>query len=508
MIDPMTPAPDFHLKPWQRFHVRVSLFNGLVVFGILAVMAFVFYEIAYSTEFGALQQRIRSTAGILSRRINADRLAAIPPSGPGDDSYYANVRADLEAICREDPDINSIYVMAKTADPGVLRFVIDVSDPKDSKGELGNAKFGQEYRIPAEVTTMARGLVETAVEDRTSADEWGLSLSGYGPLHRADGTVFGLVGMDVKASHIDAMSARVLSTTLILFGAAALALIGVAFVLGRRIRGPISKINIAAGRIAGGDFDHELVLTRKDEFGLMGHHFNTIARSLKERDFLRDTFGRYVSPDVAKKVLQDRSAAALGGEEREVTVVFSDIEGYSTIAETIPPQEVLGMLNTYLAAMNEVIDQHQGCIIEFLGDAILAVFNAPNDVPNHAEIGVRCAIAMQKRLDEVNHEWENLPIAQTWRAAGKDRLKARIGIHSGKVVAGNLGSRTRMKYGLIGDVVNVAARIEALNKKIHTTLLCSDDTRSRIGEELAKTAIDRGEHEVKGRAGHVRVWGF
>jgi adenylate cyclase len=115
---------------------------------------------------------------------------------------------------------------------------------------------------------------------------------------------------------------------------------------------------------------------------------------------------------------------------------------------------------------------------------------------------------MQKRLDEVNHEWENLPIAQTWRAAGKDRLKARIGIHSGKVVAGNLGSKTRMKYGLIGDVVNVAARIEALNKKIHTTLLCSDDTRSRIGEELAKTAIDRGEHEVKGRAGHVRVWGF
>lgn len=493
----------FTLKPWQRFHVRVMLLVGAVVFLILGVMGVAFYETAYSTEFGALQTRIRSTVMIISKRINVPRLAELDPAKWRDDDYYQWVREGLTEICRDDPDIDSIYIFSKTDDPRKLKFVIDVGDD-----DVGAGTYGDTYEITDTIKLMQQGLTRITVEEEMTADEWGLSLSGYAPLRFPNGDSFGLVGVDILASDIDRIRMRVLTTTLVIFGAAAIALFLVSFYLGRRIRGPINDINLAASRIAAGDFEHELEVERKDEFGLMGHHFNTIAKSLKERDFLRDTFGRYVSPDIAKRVLADRSAAALGGEEREVTVVFSDIEGYSSMTELIPPKEVLAMLNTYLAAMNEIIDQYQGCIIEFLGDAILTVFNAPNDVENHAEVGVRCALAMRARLEEMNRIWETQPIAQIWRQAGKSSLRARIGIHTGRVVAGNLGSKTRMKYGLIGDVVNVAARIEALNKKLSTTLLVSADTKALLGAELVSIAVDRGEHEVKGRAGGVKVWGF
>jgi adenylate cyclase len=155
-----------------------------------------------------------------------------------------------------------------------------------------------------------------------------------------------------------------------------------------------------------------------------------------------------------------------------------------------------------------VIDRYEGCIIEILGDAILAVFNAPNDVQNHAEAGVRCALAMREALAGLNARLEGTPAAEVWRRAGKTRLRARTGIHSGRVIAGNIGSKTRMKYGLIGDVVNVAARIEALNKPLGTNLLVSATTLEALPEELRAGATPRGAHQVKGRAEGVPIHAF
>ncbi len=493
--------PQFRVRFWQRFHVRVSLVNGAIVFAILTAVSVAFYESSYSSAFEDLRERLRTTVQVLASSLDADALAALDPQNPVGSEVYERTAARLAKVAREDPELDTVYILAKTDDPNTLRFVVDTAE----RGEV--AKPGQAYDAGS-VPVLRRGLEGVQIEDELTADAFGLSLSGCAPLVRRDGTSFGLVGVDVLASRIAVMRERILFLALGLYGGAAALLTLAAFVMGRRIRGPIATINVAAGRIATGDFEAEIPVVRKDEFGLMSHHFNAISKSLKERDFLRDTFGRYVSPDIARRVLQDRSAALLGGEERDVTVVFSDIEGYSTMSELISPQEVLSMLNTYLGAMNEVIDQHDGCILEFLGDAILTVFNAPNDVEGHAERGVRCALAMRERLSVLNKEWYDLPVAHAWRAAGKEELRARIGIHTGRAVAGNLGSRTRMKYGVIGDVVNVAARIEALNKKVKTTVLISADTMHQLGPELAARGKDVGAHEVKGRAGAVQVFAY
>lgn len=492
------------IKWWQRFHVRLTLLNGLVLVFLLGGVGVVFYEFAYHSEFKALRQRIRSTVDFLSRNIEVTAYEDVIRDPTIDKPGYKVLKARFKAILASDPAATSVYILAM-ADPGgapaSLITVVDASS--EYKPELPGALYDA-----SELPVMQRGLLETAVEERMYEDQWGYSLSGYAPIRAPDGTPLALVGFDVKATYVREISYRVLTVVAIIVGVALMVLILFAMILGRRIRKPIEAMSQAADRIADGDFDIRLTIERRDEFGLMANHLSVIARNLRERDLLRDTFGRYVSPDIARRLLADRSAGALGGEDREVTVVFSDIEGYSTMTEMVSPQEVVGLLNAYLGSMNEVIDRYEGCIIEIIGDAILAVFNAPNDLDKHEEAAVRCALDMRVALEKLNEDWADSPIALIWTQAGKSELRARVGIHSGHVVAGNIGSKTRMKYGIIGDVVNVAARIEALNKTLKTNLLISDATWTALPAELQAKGTPEGAHNVKGRGDAVTVYRY
>ncbi len=176
---------------------------------------------------------------------------------------------------------------------------------------------------------------------------------------------------------------------------------------------------------------------------------------------------------------------------------------YSTISEKLPPAEVVDLLNEYFGAMSEVIDRQGGCVIEFLGDAILAVFGAPGELPDHAERAVRAALQMQRRGAELNLAWERNGKASLWKERGIPALASRIGVHTGRVVAGNLGSKTRMKYAVIGDTVNAASRVEHLNNTLGTDLLFTEEVRIRLPPELVALARDAGEHPVKGRGARM-----
>jgi len=487
------------LSWWNRFHVRITLFHGVIVFAVLTAMGVLFYEVGYRTELDGLQTRLRATVVMLSRHLDGDALARLDPAGEPGSPLVESLHRRFEDIAEQDRDIYTIYVLRRTDDPMVFRFVADYAS------DGSQARPGHVYDATA-LPRLRQGLEEITVESALYEDRWGQSLSGYAPIRLSDGTPWGLVGVDVAAARVQAMSARVLASTLALYGVAAVLLLLGAGFIGRRVRKPLASINVAASRIAEGDFEGRIESDRKDELGLIGRHFDTISQRLKERDFLRDTFGRYVSPDVARRVLEDRSAQALGGEEREATILFSDIEGYSTMNERVAPRDMIGVLNTYLSAMNEVIDAHEGCVIEFLGDAILCAFNTPNDVRAHADSALRCALAMRERLETLNAQWEVSGVAKAWQEAGLEALRVRVGIHTGTVVAGNIGSPTRMKYGVLGDVVNIAARLEQMNKRLGTTILLSEDTRAQVGDDLRARCESRGVQEVRGRAGRVQVF--
>jgi adenylate cyclase len=215
------------------------------------------------------------------------------------------------------------------------------------------------------------------------------------------------------------------------------------------------------------------------------------AEALARRRF-RDAFGRYVSQEVMGQVLTE--APSLRGERREVSILFSDLRGFTALAEGMGAEAVAAHLNEYFTAMTAAIFAYRGMVNDFIGDAVMAVFGAPLPDPDHAVHAVQSALAMEQALQALN---------QRWAAAGRPALRMGIGIHTGEVFAGNVGGEQRVKYAVIGDPVNVAAWVEGVNKDLGTTILMTEETRMLLGERVR--ARDCGETHVKGRSRTVRV---
>jgi class 3 adenylate cyclase/CheY-like chemotaxis protein len=167
--------------------------------------------------------------------------------------------------------------------------------------------------------------------------------------------------------------------------------------------------------------------------------------------FIRATFGRYLSDDIVADILERPEGLELGGDLREVTIMMSDIRGFTTLSEQLPPDRVVSMLNRYLGAMTDIILEHEGTIDEFLGDAILAVFGAPRCHGDEADRAARCSLIMQASMDDIN---------RANREDGLPELQMGIALNTGKVIAGNIGSERRSKYGFVGHAMNVTSRIE------------------------------------------------
>jgi adenylate cyclase len=230
------------------------------------------------------------------------------------------------------------------------------------------------------------------------------------------------------------------------------------------------------------------------------------AQQVRYKD-IKDTFRRYVSPDVVDTIMEDPSRLELGGEKRDVTILFADIRGYSTLAEALDPSDIITLLNIYFERVSDEILGNRGMINEFEGDGVLAVFGAPLALPEHADCAVRAGLGMLRTVEELNRTWAKDGTTAKWNAAGMDGLAIRVGIHSGPVVAGNVGSQARTKYAVIGDTVNTAARVEGLNKTLETSLLITQATRDALRDEALRDRFgDRGSHPVKGRLEAVRVY--
>jgi len=215
----------------------------------------------------------------------------------------------------------------------------------------------------------------------------------------------------------------------------------------------------------------------------------------REKRRVKQLFGRYVSKDVYQQLLDDPSLAGLGGQRRDMTVLFSDIRGFTTLSEAGEPEAVVGMLNEYFTRMVAIVFDHHGTIDKFVGDMVMALFGAPLDDPAHARHAVDAALDMTAALEALNAKWT---------AEGRPALDIGIGINTGPMIAGNIGSDAIMSYTVIGDAVNLGARLESLNKQYGTRIIISEATRERIGGGYAVRPL--GEVTVKGKTRPVAVF--
>ena len=269
-------------------------------------------------------------------------------------------------------------------------------------------------------------------------------------------TVLGIVLVGIVAL-VDEQNAdpRQLALTSIVLGGITIIVGGFSsYVAAQASSDPIRNLREAYGRVEGGDFDVEVPIYDGTEIGMLQAGFNRMLHGLKEREELRDLFGRHVGADVARSALE--KGVELGGESRDVAVLFVDIIGSTTLAEDRPPEEVVALLNRFFDVVIDVVHEHDGWINKFEGDAALAVWGAPVDMQDKQTLALRAARVMGRRLEDEVPE-----------------IRAGIGVSTGTAVAGNVGTAERYEYTVIGDPVNEAARLTGLAKKVPARVVAS-----------------------------------
>lgn len=271
------------------------------------------------------------------------------------------------------------------------------------------------------------------------------------------------------------------------------------------VQKPLDALVSRMDRVAKGDFTCTTTVLSTDEVGALKGHFNRMLAGLSERERMRDTFGRYVSPEIAERIMAD-GPERLAGAEVEATVLFCDIRDFTPLSEGLPPRELLALLNAYFAAIVEPVRAEGGVVNKFIGDAVMAIFSPVFGTTEHARAACRAALGMRKALAEFNAR------------SGRPPIRFGVGLHTGPLVAGNLGTPERLEYTVIGDTVNIASRVESATKGLSADLLCTAATAEACGAGAGPDGsgggdaaaplrfVSAGPADLKGKSGKTDLF--
>jgi len=265
------------------------------------------------------------------------------------------------------------------------------------------------------------------------------------------------------------------------------------FLFGNSLSKPLIAMEHMVDQISKGNFEVQVPVVSSDETGRLGEGLNAMAIGLREREKLRETFGKVVDPRV-RDILMN---SYIEGEIVNATVLFLDVRGFTALSEGRDPRWVVSLLNRLFDTVTRTIEAHHGLVNKFIGDAVLAVFGAPIAITNHSIKTTEAAFDLLKSLEKLNAEL---------RVEGEPLLKVGIGVHTGKVLAGRIGGQGRMEYTVIGDAVNVASRLESVTKEMGVSLLISQPVRDGLNSELQSKFQSLGKVSIRGRTEAVTIY--
>ncbi|MBI3803798.1 MAG: HAMP domain-containing protein [Nitrospirae bacterium] len=450
--------------------LKLTLLVILIILVVTSSLTFLFGLRHEQTLRGELKKR----AVRVTQTIGSMSLIRLPGVSPWDLS-------------------KSLVSLVPELDPNAL-YVVVLDESGKAQAAAVNRPLLKSLLKREEIASAEQELVSAIVRklgESLDPARWGALLPLEVPLQQGEGSRGRiLVGFSLQGVEQEVFSSRLTAAGLTL-GFILLGVV-VAFGVASSMTQPIQVLVQGMEEVRKGNLSAEVAVPNKDEIGMLANAFNFMIAGLRERDRIKGTFQRFVSSQVAEKLLEAKDVV-LTGERRRVTVLFSDIRGFTSMSERMAPEEVVSILREYFSVMVDVLIAHEGVLDKFIGDAIMAVFGAPVRHPDDPLRAVRTAIAMQKALVDLNEERDR---------RGAEAIYIGIGIATGDVVAGNIGSEKQMQYSVIGDDVNLAARIQSKSGK-EKILICPETYKAVCGE--IKT-IPLEPMMLKGKSHPVQIY--
>lgn len=468
----------------------VLALSALAVLTAAAILAIYFFG-ARAILFQQIRSEVLSIAATGSKLVDPAAHERIRGASDEAGADYAAIQRQLRAIRdanrRADVHVRFVYTMRPAAD-GSWSYVVDAEPHGDDHSSVG---------APVEFDGEQPRLDAPYAEEEFSVDEFGTWLSANAQILDASGRPVALLGVDIAAGDVLAELNRLFIQGLAA-GAVALGLaIVLAFLIARWLTSPLDRITAAIRDIGDGRLDTQLsahVTQRRDEFGTLASAVNGMASALRERNALKGALARYVSLEVAEEIMAGQAAPTLAGRSKQVTVLIVDIRNFTAMSAALVPDHLVEFLNEFFSCMIDAIFSHRGTLDKFLGDGCLAIFGAPLDDPQHR----RSAMLAARQMLE-----STAALAVTMREKHGIELRIGIGLHTGPAIVGNVGSDQRMEYTAIGDTVNIASRLETLNKEYGTQLLASEAVVLGAGEGFEFRQV--AEVTPRGSAAPVKI---
>ncbi|MGE3775773.1 MAG: adenylate/guanylate cyclase domain-containing protein [Pirellulaceae bacterium] len=447
--------------------------------------------------FEQIQSTVLSIAASAASSIDSNALDRLQQGDPSPELYHRleqSLREIRDANRRPDVYVKFLYTVHGSATSMEQRyFGVDPEEKLEDKSGFGDPFLGSVDQDG--VFDVADIFQAAAVDDHFTQDRWGEWITARAPIRDQSGRTIACLGVDVAARDVRRKLDVLWYTGCVSIGLSVALAVAVSLSLARRVTRPLEQIRTAVQRIGTGDLDVQVSVATRDEFGEVAASINSMTSGLREKGVLHKLFAKYVSADVAQKIISTEGSQEAKGVRRRVTVLFSDIRGFTQMSETMPPEEVLRYLDDYFECMIPVILHNHGTLDKFLGDGLMVHFGAVNEDPLHEEHAVRAALEMQEALRALSIRWE---------MRGRPRFAIGIGINSGIAVVGNVGSSLRMEYTVIGDTVNVASRLEALTKEFGVTNVIGESTWQAVQHRFVTRQL--GDREIRGRKGKSRIY--
>jgi adenylate cyclase len=439
-----------------------------------------------------LGSQVLSVAATTAAFLDGDLHNEAVESGDKRSAAYISLRDAIrrarDANRRDDFFVKYAYTLTVRPDePTLIRFGLDVEEDESIAADIG-----EPYR-----TTLSNpfDVAEYQFDRVFTTDAWGEFLSANAPIKDSKGKPVAALGIDVESSFVKERMARVWNIAGTAFAGALIVAVVISFLISNHVSKPLSEIRRTVEALGRGELSARAHVHTKDEFESVGEAINTMGEGLQERAVLRTAIERYVPYNVADSIVHSPDAPLLRGERRKVTVLFADLRGFTKLAETKRPEEVVSFLNRCSEVMSSVIEKNHGTLDKFVGDGMMATFGAPEDDPFQEEHAVQAALALQSEMSRLTVE----PGDEHWA-----HVRVGVGINSGNAVVGSMGSSRHMEYTAIGDTVNCAACIEEATKDFGADIVISEYTYNAV-RGLFKTR-KLGPLIVKGRADEVMVY--